>query len=859
MGKERQRGDGRHQNRPPETNNYAEPQQQQQEHEQMGATLLTKVRYSPRRGNGRDGQNDQHHHYSIPTHRYVERQLVGSGRAAASPDAANGSAGRNSSAKRKLVSANDSHSLAFNHDYDYDYDHDDTPKGPLHAAENDATTNTLEVPAPQYGNGHGTSKSSPKRMRSNEWLLKSREVNVSPSQIPGSGKKDSANSRLRSRRRQSQGKSQNGFRSVSASTTESAAAIAEGERRSRFLEGSMNDRVSEKPPSIYTGQDVDEAIDRYMTGDDDESTGGSVSTSGSRPVYGYSYTSSAATTTSMSSVATDTTSAKQSGLLRFGQAIASAFNPFGVWNNVSEIWNGPQDVTKASTPSAAAGPKTHKEILAERQVQAEKAYAELKAAGYQGTVKSTSESYRGHPGQEKSSVKKSKHPFFVPRTPQQQHKHKPVRSISSTFSKDNLLSPSKSAIRASFQDLRKAASSINLPLTPKRGDSIDKENNGIIINDGGEDGSSKHVRNQVSRRHLEKQRKLRKKVSNLESQLERAKRQLSMVSGELVDVGDESKNGSASASGRSSANGRSSMNVTEDDEELDSAPPIPPPHREGIKVGQRKKFVPGALPSLPSERICLGQMEDKPTNRTLFTGATPLGPRALNAAEDKNTSTSPHRLRKTRKEERIVAPATNSRRTSNSTTLASDTQGEEQCDNGAGSYPDDEEKAGEEGGEEHAKPLVSSSVSKWNPATRKHRLQKPSPSAPFPSTSNIENTLSALPISARYNSSNQPSPNAANTKPKTPRRRRSSTTFPTKNPSPTPTRTYNSNNTTTTNTGTPTSTQRTTNSTTKSHHHSQSRRSGNGPRHDHNQNDTDAVDAANANAHAAAEDDDIPP
>ncbi|PGG95539.1 hypothetical protein GX51_08221 [Blastomyces parvus] len=803
-------------------------------------------------------QNDHHHHYSTPTHRYLERQR-GSGRAAASPDAANGSAGPNSSAKRKLVNANDDQRLAFDYDYDYDYgydhDHDDTPKGPLYAVENDAATNnTLEVPAPQYGNRSGASKSSPKRMRSNEWLLKSREVNVSPSQTPGSSKKDSTNSRLRSRRRQSQGKSQNGYRSVSAS----ASATAEGERRSRFLEGSMNDRVSEKPPGIYIGEDIDEAIDRYMTGDDEECTGGSVSTYGSRPVYNHSYTSSTATTTSMSSVATDTTSsAKQSGLLRFGQAIASAFNPFGLWNNVSEIWNGPQDGTQApTTTSTSTGPKTHKDILAERQAQAEKAYAELKAAGYQGTVKSTAASYRGHPGQEKSSVKKSKHPFFAARTPQQHHK--PFRSISSTFSKDNLLSPSKSAIRASFQDLRKAASAINLPLTPKRGDSVDKENNVVINDDDDEDGNSKHVRKQASRRHLEKQRKLRKKVSNLESQLERAKKQLSMVSGE-GDIGNESKMGgeSARSSARSSANGSASMNVTEDDEELDSAPPIPPPHREGVRVGQRKKFVPGALPSLPSERILLGQvqMADRPTNRTLFTGATPLGPRALK--EDK--STSPHRLRKT-KREKLSVPATNSRHTSNST-LASDTQGEEPYNhNGAASYLVEEEEEG--GGGKYTAPLDSSSVSKRNPAaTRKHRLQKPAPPPSLPSSSNNENTLSAPPAPPHYNGNIKPTthphPNPPKPKPKTPRRRRSSTTFPTKNPTPSHNHNYyNINNATTT---TPRSTDR----TTKPHQY-QSRRTGscNGTAHtattrNGHTNDADADTDADADADAEVED--IPP
>ncbi|EEH08258.1 hypothetical protein HCBG_03547 [Histoplasma capsulatum G186AR] len=675
---------------------------------------------------------DQHHHYSTPTHRHVERQLGGACEAT-SPDAASGSVGRNSSAKRKLFNANDDQSPG----YDYDYDRDDPLKGSLsaalRAAENNDGANPLEFPSPQYGND--ISKSSPKRMRSNEWFLKRREVNVSPSQAHAGGKKESANSRLRSRRRPSYVKSHNVYRSVSASALAAAAAAAanaEGGRKSRFLEGSMNDRVSQKPPSIYIGEDIDEAVDRYMTGDDEDGASGSVSSPGKPPGYGHSYTSS--TATSMSSVPTDAPSAKQSGLSRFGQVIASAFNPFGVWNNVSEIWNGSQDGTKTSTTSASTHATAHKDILAERQAQAEKAYAELKAAGYQGTVKSTSASYRAHPTPEKNSVKKkSKHPYLAGGTPQQQRK--PIRSISSTFSKDNLLSPSKSAFRASFLDLRKAASNISLPLTPKRTDAAGEDNN--HNHDDNEDGNSRVLREKVSRRHLEKQRKLRKKVSNLESQLERAKRQLRLASGEW-DIDHESTTENTSTS----ANGSANMNETEKVDEIDSVPPVPPPHREGVKVGRRKKFVPGALPSLPSERILLGQGVEKPPNKALFAGATPNGPRPLNAED---ASTPSHKLRKTRRDKNLT-PATSSRHASMSTG-ARDIHREEHRNNDAVPYSE----------EDYARPppFDSSSVSKRNQPGRKQGL-----------TDDNQPPSNAQPI---------PKPNHP------PRRRRSPTTFPSQN------------------------------------------------------------------------------
>ncbi|OAX81790.1 hypothetical protein ACJ72_03868 [Emergomyces africanus] len=672
-------------------------------------------------------QIDQHHHYSTPIQRHLERQ---SGRAhlAVSTKASNSSTASIPSAKRKLAHGNNDHKLG----YDYDYDHDDTPKGPLLAVEQAVSANSLEVPTPQYGND--SPKSSPKRMRSNEWLLKSREANA-----------------------QSQGK---------------------GERRSRFLEGSMNDRVSKEPPSIYIEQDMDDAIDRYMSCDDEGSAVGGGSAPSERPGIGHGYTSSVAN--SMSSVATETPSAKQSGLVRFGQVIASALNPFGVWNNVSEIWNGSQDGTKAlPTTTMSTGATAHTEILAERQAQAEKAYAELKASGYQGTVKSTSASYRGHPRHEGSGdVKRTKHPFFASRTPHQQQ-HKPVRSISSNFSKDSLLTPSKSAIRSSFQDLRKAASYINLPLTPKRGDSVDKDNNNYYDEEGNPNG----IRKQASRKHLQKQRKLQKKVSNLESQLERLKKQLNVVSGG-TDIGNQSASASASASVISSVNnGSVSVDGTEQDEEEDLAPPIPPPHREGVKVGRRKKFVPGALPSLPSERILLRQMAEKPTKGPLFTSAAPSGPQPQDPPPDPtNTNISPRKLRKGPKGGHVInlSSATGSRCTSKSTLSPTPFYEEEYHKSGAVPYP-----------EKHATPLETSSFSKRNQMTRKPKLQKPAPllsSSPPPSsdTENIPYGPSISPFQHFGDNDQAPPPPPPahpnpNPNPKLGRlhRRRSSTTFPT--------------------------------------------------------------------------------
>ncbi|KAK2789901.1 hypothetical protein FQN51_002641 [Onygenales sp. PD_10] len=639
-------------------------------------------------------------------------------------------------------------------EYNYDYD---TPKGPSNSATRDTPTHSLGVPTPQYAKG--TAKSSPKRIRSNEWLLRSREA--SPGHTAG-GMKDST-PRLRSRRRQSAGKSSatyhhHGSRSVSGFISPSSA---DGERRSRFLEGSMNDRVSQKPPSIYIGDDVEDALDRYVTGDEGESgdnRGGSVSTTGTGSRYGHAHSGSIAN--SMSSVATDTPSAK-SGLVRFGQAIASAFNPFGVWSNVSDIWSGPQDGTKASTATVSST-----DILDERRAQAEKAYAELKAAGYKGTVKTVSANHSGGgggggavtPSGKEKKVKVVKKQQSMITTP---HKHN--RSISSTFSKENLLTPSKSAIRASFQDLRKAASYINIStpsLVSKRGgrESVDDDRDAP-------DADSSILRKQASRKELEKQKKLRKKVSNLESRLEKARKELNRVSGDGSEVGDGNGFGNGTGNGIRDAEMAWNEHVKaceEEREEKESIAPIPPPHTSGLHTGvvRKKKFVPGALPSLPSERVLLGQAaaEENPTNRAMF-----------------NKGAVDHqRLRKGRRE------------VSQDLTAASR--------HGGDKYSTARISGGRGGdGEKYPDASVGASTASKHGTARKGKLQRPAPSLvkaedttntilPPNKSTDIDNENENDNENETYNPHPKPIQNAK--KAKSPRRRRSSTTFPPENEDP---------------------------------------------------------------------------
>ena len=117
----------------------------------------------------------------------------------------------------------------------------------------------------------------------------------------------------------------------------------------------------------------------------------------------------------------------------------------------------------------------------------------------------------------------------------------PMRSASGRRSSLNLRTPS-------FQTLKKATSHIQLP-------SVKRNSTVLEIGDG-----SQQVKKQPSKKDLAKHQKLVKRVSNLESQLEAARHEL--------------------------------------EQSLASTPATKP-----VGKTTRKAFQPGALPSLPSERL----------------------------------------------------------------------------------------------------------------------------------------------------------------------------------------------------------------------------------------------------------------
>lgn len=312
-------------------------------------------------------------------------------------------------------------------------------------------SDAYEQPPPNSPSAH-----SSKRRRSNDWPLQPEEN--TPSKDTGNHRWPFKNLTYGSPRRN--GRQEGGGDKSSRG------------RRSRFIEAHMNDSVSEKPPSIFIREDAG------ASAQNDSGAG-----------------------------------QRSSGIFRFGRAIASAFNPFGVWGNVSDIWRGSQSEHRPEVDARA---------------QAEKAYAELKKAGYKGTVK----------GSYMQGVQTSQAQWDGSKTLGRHSRQDSAEGYGSG-----------SSIRSSFQELRKAKSSLGIP----------------YIKRGSEDSARPEVRKSRSRKELQRQTKLLKRVSDLERKLERARRELRELTGE-----------------------------EEEEEPVRTLCQERPYHRP---------FVPGALPTLPSERF----------------------------------------------------------------------------------------------------------------------------------------------------------------------------------------------------------------------------------------------------------------
>ncbi|KAL8916582.1 MAG: hypothetical protein Q9208_008422 [Pyrenodesmia sp. 3 TL-2023] len=346
-------------------------------------------------------------------------------------------------------------------------------------------------------------------------------------------------------------------------------------RPSKFLEGSMNDRTSAKPPSIYIREE--DAMERYHQ----PASTPRLDSSGSTDLQDdKDYCGAGIETT------------KPSGMYRFGKALASAFNPVNVWQGINGIWKDKEQQ-----------PVPEKSLLQARKAKAEKAYAELKQSGFKGTHPfSTRAANNGYThlanpssqsGTTDPSLRHSIESTNRPCTPAILKHGRPTPASSGEF----LIPPttteprppppspasqekhgrkiSMELRRPSFQSIKRVKSSIQLPSTKRKlpealispgEDAVPEQNN------------ARQLKRQPSKKEIAKQRKLSKQVSDLEGKLAVARRELQLCSSEMAEVPKIPASGrkpfrpGALPSVLSESNMKSTESTTQEDSDSDRQP-----------------------------------------------------------------------------------------------------------------------------------------------------------------------------------------------------------------------------------------------------------------------------------------------
>lgn len=320
----------------------------------------------------------------------------------------------------------------------------------------------------------------------------------------------------------------------------------------------MHDRTSNKPPSVYIREE--DAKDQHLA--QERTTGPAQNRHASLDGIGAYYDAGIESSRSSSS----------SSMYRFGKAIVNAFKPVSGWRGFGGGKEQPIN--------------TEKTVMQARQAKAEKEYAELKRNGFAGTqatmavpratavpairYEDTTEEVRPAPHRDSgidmdssrsSSERKSDGQVSQPDlglvppllTPAIGRAPSPLSEISS---------PRKVSVqfrKPSFQTLKKVKSHIQLPST-KRPTPVAPDSSFDYDKPKELTSTEQSVRKQSSRKEIVKQQRLSKKVSDLENQLEIARRnlRLSLNDGSITPSAD-------------------------------------------LQTGVRS-FVGGSLPSLPSER-----------------------------------------------------------------------------------------------------------------------------------------------------------------------------------------------------------------------------------------------------------------
>lgn len=328
---------------------------------------------------------------------------------------------------------------------------------------------------------------------------------------------------------------------------------------SRFLEGSMNDRPSKKPPGIYIGDE--HLVEQYLAG---QESGDAMTPSEMNVLYD-----------------ADIQTSRPSSMYRFGKAVVNAFNPVMVWQGIHEMW-------KDKSEDEGNPEEAH---LQDQGVKAEEAYAALKRIGYPGTKGASNFDLTSikHDGDAASQLRPDSGIDVDGYRSSKERKREgrvfddkeALRStLSSIGNRESITTGSESNSRSStglnrpaLSTLRKVKSHFQLSSSKRNSAVLAPMTSGETDNPN-VDTQHNILKKQMSKKDLHKQQKLTKKVSDLESQLEKARRELHMS--------------------------------------MELASPVPPlPSLPSIS--KPRPFIPGALASLPSERLLNGYLGPRST------------------------------------------------------------------------------------------------------------------------------------------------------------------------------------------------------------------------------------------------------
>ncbi|KAI9819794.1 MAG: hypothetical protein M1832_003869 [Thelocarpon impressellum] len=318
-------------------------------------------------------------------------------------------------------------------------------------------------------------------------------------------------------------------------------------RPSKFVEGSMNDRVSNMPPSQYIKEEED--LERWM-----EDTANGVRGGFMR----HSNLSSA-----------PSNAARSSGIFRFGKSLAAAFNPTHIWDGVSNIWRKESD------------DHPQRDVMRERKERADRYYDEQRRAGhvnggkvhipssvpYERTARGPPPAIKRDSGVDVGGYRSSDDrkrdgrvfddaELLMPPPPARMGRSRsPAGVRTPNKAPAKLKKPSLANLKT------KSKSEVSLPSTARAASTASESR---VAEAPREPAAALAVRKKPSKRELQKQQRLAKKVSDLESKLDAARREYEKV---VVD-----------------------------------APPVPPLPVEAQAPPPKASSTPGAPSSLPSDR-----------------------------------------------------------------------------------------------------------------------------------------------------------------------------------------------------------------------------------------------------------------